>query len=86
MLKLEVFDFEYVFAQGVNVSEGVCSDIISYNNGDILFLDETRAKGYYFVSTFSTTNLSAAMRRKETDYLLLKDKVYTIKEEPVYYA
>ena len=78
MLKFEVFDFKYV----MNACEAIPNDVISYNNGDILFLNKTY-KGYYFVSfPLNGTPIPA----KEINYLLLENKIYITEEEPVYYA
>ena len=87
MLKFEVSHFKYI----VDMDTGFPSDntIISYKNGEgTLYLDETKTKGFYFVGVFSTPMSSryTSLHRVRLDCLLLDDKVYTMKEEPVFYA
>lgn len=82
MLKFETSYFQYIV-----VDTGFPSDntIISYNDGDMLYLDKTKTEGFYFAGV-SPISRVMPLHRVRLDCLLLDDKVYTMKEEPQFYA
>ena len=60
------------------------NNIISYNNGDMLYLDKTETEGFYYTGLTSLPYMP--LRRVPLNCLLVEDKIYIMKEEPCYYA
>ena len=86
MLKFETSPFQYIVDMNTFPSDNT---IISYNDWDILYLDKTETEGFYSIVVpetegFYFTGLS--LRRASLNCLLTEDKIYTMKEEPCYYA
>ena len=83
MFKFETSFFHYIVNMSTFPSDNT---IISYNNGDnILYLDKTETEGFYFTGVYSISP-AIPLRRVPLNCLLVEDKIYTMKEEPCYYA
>ena len=84
MLKFETSPFQYIVNMNTLSSD---STIISYNDGgDILYLDKTETEGFYYTGLTSFSFPVMPLRRVLLNCLLIEDKIYTMKEEPCYYA
>lgn len=83
MLKLETYPLQWIVTPGGHERNGV----ISYDGGNILFLNDTETEGYYYVGAgFFISAGSTPMRRIIWNCLLSHDKVYLMQEEPQFYA
>ena len=83
MLKFETSLFQYIVDMNTFPSDNT---IISYNDGDILYLDKTETEGFYFTGLTSFSFPFMPLHRVPLNCLLIEDKIYTMKEEPCYYA
>ena len=83
MLKFETSYFQYIVDMSTFPLDNT---IISYNDGDILYLDKTETEGFYYTGLASFSFPVMPLRRVPLNCLLIEDKIYTMKEEPQFYV